>query len=246
MSPTLTTFLFEAANFLVLAAVLGWLFFQPVRQALSEYRAHLDALAIAADEKEAAAEKLRAEAESRREAMQSELIQLRQETLEAARQEAERIVAEARERATRTKMAAEQYMTHLEEAQATALARAVAAAAGTVVGRLLSQLDAPDLNAGLLRAACDQLRTLDLDTTPVIIEAAQPLGAEEQSQLGAALGRAAAGATYRVVAELGGGVRVTTSRGMIDASVSGLAQFARQSLADQLTDLASKGTVNGR
>ena len=45
MSPTLTTFLFEAANFLVLAAVLGWLFFKPVRQALADHRAGLGVVA---------------------------------------------------------------------------------------------------------------------------------------------------------------------------------------------------------
>ena len=39
MSPELTNFLFEAANVLTLAAVLGWLFFEPVRAQLDKERA---------------------------------------------------------------------------------------------------------------------------------------------------------------------------------------------------------------
>ena len=39
MSPTLSTFLFELTNFLLLAGLLGWLLFKPVRNALQERQA---------------------------------------------------------------------------------------------------------------------------------------------------------------------------------------------------------------
>lgn len=245
MSPTLTTFLFEAANFLVLAAVLGWLFFKPVRQTLSDYRTKLDALARAADEKMAAAEQTRADVESQRRAFRDELTKSRNETLEAARQEAENIITQAREQATRLKQAAEQHVTHLDESQMATLSRAVAFAAGRVVGQLLTQLEGSDLHAGLLRAACDQVRALALNSTPVTVESSQALSDDDRAQLDAALGSAAAGATYRVVADLGGGVRVTTTRGLVDASIAGLAEFGQRALAAELENHAPAGAANG-
>ena len=39
MNETLATFLFEVANFLVLAVVLAWLFFNPVRKVLADRQA---------------------------------------------------------------------------------------------------------------------------------------------------------------------------------------------------------------
>ncbi|NJN47909.1 MAG: hypothetical protein HC808_17125, partial [Candidatus Competibacteraceae bacterium] len=47
----MATFLFEAANFLVLAGVLGWLFFKPVRQALIDRQVKFEADAVQAAEK---------------------------------------------------------------------------------------------------------------------------------------------------------------------------------------------------
>ena len=246
MSPTLTTFLFEAANFLVLAAVLGWLFFKPVRQALSDYRANLDALARAADEKVAEAERGRTDVESQRQAFRDELTKLRHDTLEAARQEAAKIIAEAQQQAARTKLAAEQHVTHIGKTQTSTLSRVVANAAGAIVGKLLTQLNGPDLNTGLVRAACDQLHGLKLDSTPVTLESARPLSDDERGLFDAALGPAAVGATYRVVSDLGGGVRITTSRGLIDASIAGLADFAEQALAAELESRVKPGATNGK
>lgn len=133
MSPTLTTLLNEAANFLLLAGALGWLFFRPVRQALSEHRSKLDAVAKAAEEKMAAAEEIRLAAESRQNALRDELAKLRTETLESARQEAATIIAQAKDQAARVTQAAEQHGVHLEEAQAATLSHAVAAAASRLV-----------------------------------------------------------------------------------------------------------------
>jgi len=57
LSATWVTFLFEAANFLLLAAVLGWLFFRPVRDALERRRSELESEQRAATEARAEAER---------------------------------------------------------------------------------------------------------------------------------------------------------------------------------------------
>jgi F0F1-type ATP synthase membrane subunit b/b' len=80
VSPTLTTFLFEAANFLVLVALLSWLFFKPVRQALADHRARLEGLSQEATQQLAAVEQTRAEVAAQRQTLRDELTQLRAQT----------------------------------------------------------------------------------------------------------------------------------------------------------------------
>jgi F-type H+-transporting ATPase subunit b len=244
VSPTLTTFLLEAANFLVLAAVLGRLFFKPVRQALADHRARLEGLSREATQQLAAAEQTRAEVVAQRQTLRDELTQLRAQILEAARQEAETIVAQAREQALRAKQAAQQQVERFDEMQMATLSRAVAAAAGVVVGRLLTHINGPTLDAALLRAACEQLRGLALDSSPVIVESAEPLSENSHAVLDEALGPAATTAMRRVVPELGAGLRITTPRGVVDASVMGLAAFAQRALTVELEHRASQGMTN--
>ena len=246
MSPTLTTFLFEAANFLVLAAVLGWLFFKPVRQALADHRAGLEGLSREATQQLAVAEQTRAEVDVQRQTLRDELTQLRAQILEAARREAETIVAQAREQAQRAKQAAQQQVERFDESQMATLSRAVAAAAGVVVGRLLTDINGPTLNAALLRAACEQLRGLALDSSQVIVESAEPLSENSYAVLDEALGPAASTAMRRVVPELGAGMRITTPRGVVDASVMGLAAFAQRALTVELEHRAAQGMTNGQ
>ena len=245
MSATLTTFLFEAVNFLVLVALLSWLFFKPVRQALAEHRARLEALSHEATQQLAAAEQTRAEAEAQRQALRDELTQLRAQTLAVAGQEAETIVARASEQAQRAKQAAQQQVARFDEMHMATLARAVAAAAGTVVGRLLTDIAGPNLHAALLCAACEQLRKLALDAVPVTVESAEPLSEHSRARLDEALGPAAPTALRRVVPDLGGGVRITTPRGVVDASILGLAAFAQRALTVELEHQALQGTANG-
>ncbi|HEX5105688.1 MAG TPA: ATP synthase F0 subunit B [Pirellulaceae bacterium] len=244
MSPTLVTFLFEAANFLLLAAVLSWLLFKPVRKALADYRARLDAQAIKAQEKLAASEKLQADIEQERQAFRDESARLRNDTLAAARTQAEQTLAQARERARTVKEAAEQHVTRLDAAQKEALAQAAAMAAAAAVAKLLEQIGGPELETALRQAACRQLAGLQLDGQRIIIESAAPLGDSERVELEHALGPAAVHVTYRVVKELRGGIRVTTSRGVIDASVAGLADYARIALTSELGEAASTGATH--
>jgi F-type H+-transporting ATPase subunit b len=235
VSPTWTTFLFETVNFLILMAVLGWLLFRPIRQALDNRR-----MALAKEAEEAAAtrtevERLQEEIRQRYAALEAELEQWRHNVRVAAQQEAEQLRREARAAVEREREAARHRLAHLEEAQLEHLAAAVATAAGTVVERLLRQLEGPDLERGLIRAACRELQALDgNDLGAVRVESVHPLDQQTQDEFTSVLGRAARTLEFRVSPSLGAGVRISTSRGLVDASAAGLAAFARGTLAEQL------------
>ncbi len=231
MSPTLTTFLFEAANFLLLAAALGWLFFKPVRHSILERRARLETESRLAEEKlAAAAQKLR-EADHSRAHLQDELNDLRARELQAARDQADQLLAQARQTADHELQQARQRAGEVSKLQHDLLAQAAATAAAATVGRLLEQLADETLQAALIRAACAELRSLPAGTvTPIKIESAVPLSRQERAELEQALGSAVQTANFQVVEELVAGVRIATAKGLIDASVLGLTNFARQSL----------------
>jgi F0F1-type ATP synthase membrane subunit b/b' len=222
-------------NFLILAAVLGWLLFRPIRQTLAMRRAALAQEREDIAAKRAEVERLQDAIRQRTAAFDAELDQARQNTLAAAQQEAEHIRAEARASAERERAAARSQLAHLEEAQLERLGAAVAAVAGASVQRLLQQLASPDLDRGLGQAACRELQGLQGATLgAVMIEAAHPLDQDTQSALTTVLGDAARTATFRVTPTLGAGLRISTSQGVIDASVTGLAAFAQRVLATRL------------
>lgn len=237
VSPTLTTFLFEAANFLLLAGLLGWLFFKPVRQALEQQRESIDAAAHEAEQKLAEAEETRGEIEAQRRALQQELEQLRAHELEAARQKAERIVADARATAEREREVQAQQAARRAESESVRLSRAAASAAAEVVARLLEQIEGPDLETALVKAACEQVRAMPRhDLAPVRVESAQPLSEPDRALLREAVGQQAGDQqiTWQVLPELGPGLRITTGRGLIDATADGLAQYAQRALLAEL------------
>lgn len=235
MPATAATFLFELINFLLLAALLGWLLFKPVRAALEARQA---AQKKTADELAAAGAKLeaeRAELEKRRTAFDEELGRLRTERLTAAEQEATAVLARAREAAERERDRQTRLLGHLEEAEVERLAAASVQAARAAVERFLTTLGAPELDTGLVQAACRQVAALDGGSLgAVLIESARPLGDDERAALTNALHDRATTIEERVVADLGAGVRVTTARGLIDASAAGVAAAAGRTLADAL------------
>lgn len=235
MSPTLTTFLFEAANFLVLAGVLSWLFFQPIRQALDDRRARLEAEDRQAAQKLAEAARAEQQIDAARSNLQQELNELRSRELEAARRQADRLLAEARTSADRQLESARRQAVRLSETQQDTLAQVAAAAAAEAVGKLLQQIAGTDLHAALIQSACRRLETMPREAiAPVKIETDQPLAAEQRAALETALGPAATAADFRTVENMGVGVRISTGRGLIDASVGGLTNFARQSLLKEM------------
>jgi len=77
MSPTVATFVFQLINVLLLAGLLSWLFFRPVRAAL---QARVDAERHRVDELAAGGadiERQRADLDKRRQAFEAELAELR-------------------------------------------------------------------------------------------------------------------------------------------------------------------------
>jgi F0F1-type ATP synthase membrane subunit b/b' len=229
------TFLFEAANFLVLAAVLGWIFFKPIRQALADRGARLIAEDQQADAKLADANRIQQDIIEARSGLQRELDDLRNEKLEAVRSEADQIIADARATADRELEASRRQAARLSETEQARIAQAAVFAAAETVGRLLRQIASPELHTALLRSACQQLHALPQDRLkPVTVETAEPFGSEDRAVLDEALGPAAAGADVRTNTDLGVGVRVSTGQGLIDASAAGLSGFARQALLKQL------------
>lgn len=235
MSPTLTTFLFEAANFLVLAGALGWLFFKPIRQAVDDRRSRLEAEAQAAAQKLEEAQRAKEEIEATRAKLQEELSELRSHEKEAARRQAEQVLADARQAAQQMLDQARLEAVKLSATQRDRLARAAAIAAAEVVSRLLTEIDSGNLQSALVDAACRQLRELPAESVaPVKIESAAPLSSAQQAALREALGPAASDAEFKTAENLLGGVRISTGGGLIDASIDGLQSFARRALAKEM------------
>lgn len=240
MSPTVVTFLFEAANFLVLAVALSWLFFKPVRKSITDYREKLESDSRLAAEKLAAAEAVQQEMNNERTRLETELNQRRHREIEAAQQQAARILADARSVADQEIEKSHRQASRMSENQRDRLAEVSAAAAAEAVGQLLRQLGGPDLQAALVQLACRQLETLSAkNLAPVKIESAHELSAEQFSMLRHAIGTHAASADFRIVDSLGAGVRIYTAQGLVDASASGLAHFARQSLVKEMQHRAN-------
>lgn len=234
MSTTLTTFIFEAVNFLILAGVLGWLLFKPVRRALAERRAAYEEQAKDSADKLAEAERIRSEISEKRAHLDEELDTMREQIRAAAEQEAERIRSEARKSAEHEQEALKQKLSTLEHAQLETLAAAIAAAARQVVERFLDELEGPELDACLVRAACRELNRMDgKQPGSVLVESAHAVDDAAKAMLREALGDAMDTAEFRVVPTLGAGLRVTLDQGLIDASAAGLSAFAEQALKDR-------------
>jgi F-type H+-transporting ATPase subunit b len=240
VSPRVITFLYEAVNFAVLAALLGWLFFKPAREALEQYRRRHEEALQNAEKIRADAERLRAEIDAQRASLNTELSRLRAEELASARRRGQEILTEAEALASRKQTDAMRRVRHLEEAQASQLGQAAAGAAASVVARLLERLDSPGLDSGLVRSACGELEKIPkASLSPVRIETARPLAPEDRAAIEAALSGVIPAPAYHVDDVLGAGIRIWTSQGLIDASIAGLSLHAEQALRSELNHQAA-------
>jgi F-type H+-transporting ATPase subunit b len=228
VSPALTNFLFEAANVLLLAAVLGWVLFKPVRRALDAERARHDQDVEEAKRLRAEAESLAGEARAAKQAAAQEADERHQESLESARREAAEIVEAARKAQAADRRRFEQELALRREADAAELAEAVGRVAAESVRNLLQLLEGPALDAALVRAACRELDAIPRDARrAAVVESARPLAAESRAALRDVLGD---GFQERVVGELAAGVRVTTAAGQVDATAVSLARRAARAV----------------
>ena len=240
MSPTVTTFLFEAANFLVLAAALGWLFFKPVRQAILDYREKFEADNQQAAAKLAEAEAMRQQIQDKHAQLQSELNERRNDELAAIERRADEILTAARAEAAQQREQSLLLASRISDSQRDTLAEVAAASAADAVGKLLQQIEGPDLEEA--RAEYEEIverADPHQALAPVKVESSESLSAQQTAALRAALGPAGETADFRIADGIGAGVRVSTARGLIDTSTSGLAYFSRQSLVKEMQQRAS-------
>lgn len=232
MSPNLATFLFEAANFAVLAAALAWVFFRPVQSSIDRRRAALEDERRRADEARREAERMLAEATACRREAEASLGPLRAALRRDAEAECECLLAAAHQRAEEERAALAAELARTRRAHAAVLSGDAAAATRKLVEALLAEIGGPDLDLALVRAAARSVEPLAEGT--VLVEAARPLADDARRILRDALGPALDGQPVRVVPGLIAGVRVTTGAGMVDASVAGLARHAERELAARI------------
>lgn len=241
MSPALSTFLFEAVNFLVLAAALGWVFVKPVRGALEAERAQHARQEQQAAERLAEAERIRAEVQAQRAALRQELDRMRGEARAAAAEHAETVLAEARARAEQEREALRRELHRQEQSWRQEMQEEAASVAAQAVMRLLEWLGGPELETALARAACHELQPPPgAGLGHVVVESARPLPSEARELVASALAGAAS-VRYRTAPELGSGLRILTEAGMVDASASGMAAYARHTLASRLEAPVQEG-----
>jgi len=236
VSATWVTFLFEAANFLLLAAVLGWFFFRPVRAALERRRSELESDQRAGAAARAEAEQALEEARARRGDLDQSLEGLRDRVGREAERERERLVEAARTQTQREREAFKEELVSLRRAQARSLAEDAAFAAREIVVRLLEQMGGPDLERALLGVACRELERLRETgvLAPVVVESAAALDEEALAALARAAAVARPDARGRVDPSLVAGLRVLTARGLVDASAAGLAAQAERVLVGRI------------
>lgn len=229
MSPMLANFLFEAVNFLLLAAALGWILFKPVRRALDDERQQREKEDQEAKRLRAEAESLADKARAAHKELDEELQEHRQEILVAARKEASKLLEEARKRQRHERQVLERELNATRESEALALAETIGRVAAEAVRQLLEVLSGPSLDTALIRAACTELEKIPVELRgSALVESARALDDEARKLLEDTLGHAFEG---RVVGELGAGVRVTTRGGQVDATATSIARRAGRSVS---------------
>lgn len=224
MSQGVANFLFEALNFLLLAGLLGYVLWKPVRRALNEETQRYEAQQERSERTRREAEGLLAAAKQAQTAAAHDAQRERDQLLAAAQLQAKQIVEQARRTEDEMRAAFLREQEHTRAAQAVALADQLAMLAADSLRSLLARLDGPELDLALIRGACEKLRALPEDARGhAQVESARPLSDSARSWLEQVLG----GPVHaRTVAELGAGVRVTTALGQVDATAVALARQA--------------------
>ncbi|MFO0689853.1 MAG: F0F1 ATP synthase subunit delta [Myxococcota bacterium] len=243
MSAGWATFLFEVANLLLLAAVLSWAFFRPVRAALEQRRAAYEADQNAARAARAEAERTLSEARAQRAEFESSLDALRQRVRNEAEAERARLIESVRAEGERERSARAAQLDSERRSQAHVLAQDAALAARDIIVRVLALLGGPDLEEGLLAVARRELERLRSAGTlgSLVVESARPLDADTVVVLAETAGVSASDLHARVDPELVAGLRIVTGRGLVDASVRGLADQVAGLLVSQLEQAGGHG-----
>lgn len=229
MSPVLANFLFESLNFLLLAGALGYVLFKPVRRMLDQELKQRAQDEARQNQLRAEADAMNKKARQEQEALDQELATRRDAIIAAAHKEAEQKLEQARKDQTAEREHFLQELQATSDLQTRALADTVGRVAGASVLRLLQSIDGPDLDAALIRAACDEVRTLpEPARASARVDSARPLDAESRTVLEQVLG---SGFVERVDDTLGAGVRIIMASGQVDATALSFARLAATEIA---------------
>jgi F-type H+-transporting ATPase subunit b len=229
------TFLFQLLNFVVLASVLHWLLYRPLREAIARRRAAIARSQAEADQARAAAETLRqqlADQEASLEKHRQELIREARQQTDAERQ---RLLAETEQTLRQRRQEAEQAFAQEREEALKSLEGEVLAQAVALTRRLLAEASESGLHRQLALRLVESLRALPEPERErlraecpaeegAILETAEeldPATVEQVAQaLAAAVGRPVAVAV-RARPELIGGARLRLGGHVWDGSLNG-------------------------
>lgn len=235
MRDSLWTFAFEIANFVMLAGLLGWFFFKPVRKAIEQQQSEAKQLEEQSKAKLTYAENMERDLNQQRELVTQELEKMRVAARNAANQESENILAKARAEADKELDQLKFKAIQIDHANAKRLAHFIAEKATVTINKLLREINGPEFESALIAATVSQLKSLSADgLSPVSVETATELDAPARERLRSALRQPEDSVTFRVVPELLGGVRISTAQGLVDASIAGLTRYAEQELLQEL------------
>ena len=230
------TLAFESANFLLLTALLAWLFFRPVRTALERRRSQLESEQRAAADALQEAERERKQALAQRSEQEAVLDASRERLRREAESEKQALLETGRAQMKRERERLDQELGAARRAQTRALARDAAFAAHAIVLRLLAELKGPELEEMLLSSACRGLEQLRAggNLAPIVIESAVPLARATEGRIAAAAGIGPDNASARADPELIAGLRVLTARGLVDATVTGISAQTERLLVSRI------------
>lgn len=229
------TFLFQVVNFLVLVAILRWLLYRPLREAIDRRR---EANAKA----QAGAEVARREAAALQATLDQQLAEVDRKRAEVMRESRERAEAERQALMANTEAASRRRREELEQQLARerdealrSLRAELVHSAVEMASRLLSEASDSTLQHRLASRLVDELRRIPVeerlrlqgewdDGEAVVLETAAELNGDVLRDLGGAIeslvGRPL-GLSVRVRPDLLGGVRLRIGGHVWDASMAG-------------------------
>ncbi len=237
MNENLTTFLYELVNFVAFALLLGWVFVKPIRRLLDEQAAKDARLEQTAQQHLAEAAQLRQRLLDDRQKFNQEMEHQRQAMLTETKQDVTNLLEKASQTIATQREHLSRETLQIQQEQLAELARVVASASRQAVEFLLKQIDGPPLGDALIESACQQLkRSQPVSSDRMTVESADELGETARQEIATAAGRAETNSLidFRVDQDLLGGIRIKTSRGVIDNSIAALSLFAEQNIRSQL------------
>lgn len=240
MGFSLSTFVLQTINFVVLMLLLQRLVYRPLRAAVTERHERLAARENAAEERLRAAEALEAEYRRR----EAELAELRTRKLrdatEQAAEERARLLELAREEAAAERARARRVLEVEREAALGWVREAAVEHSVRIAGRLLTELAPDAVESALFERMLDAIRghAHELEAlqrrdpdAEVRVVVAKPLSDPAEARLRSELSRAL-GAEPRLVVkderELGSGLVVHVGHLVLDASVAGQLDVLRE------------------